>query len=259
MILLETLLFTASIVLFYMSALFILALFLKDNSIADIAWGPGFIVASASAVWFNESYYCPQAVVFLMVTIWGMRLGIRILLRGRGRGEDPRYRKWRESWGRYFLIRSYLQIFLLQGVILLVNVSPVLVIAASGREAMVWSDFLGIAVWICGLLFEVIADYQLDAFRRDPANRGSIINRGLWRYSRHPNYFGEVVMWWGIFIIALSCEMGWVSIVGPLAITAMILFVSGIPMTERMMASRPGYDEYRKRVSAFIPWFPRKV
>ncbi len=259
MILLDTLFFSVSIVFFYMSALFILALFLKDNSIADIAWGPGFIIASASAVWFNESYYLPQAVVLFMVMLWGIRLGSRIFLRNRMRGEDPRYARWRKSWGRYFIIRSYLQVFLLQGLILLVNVSPVLVIAASGRKAIVWADLLGIALWTCGFLFEAIGDRQLDAFLKDPANRGRIIDRGLWRYSRHPNYFGEVVMWWGIFIIALSSEMGWVSVVGPLVITAMILFVSGVPVTERMMASRPGFEEYKKGVSVFIPWFPKKT
>jgi steroid 5-alpha reductase family enzyme len=259
MILLDTFLFATLVIFCYMTSIFILALVLKDNSIADIAWGPGFIIAAIAAIWYNRSFDLLQMIVLIMVSAWGLRLATRIFLRNRGRGEDPRYKKWRESWGKFFILRSYLQVFLLQGLILLVNVSPVLVIAASERSVPAWSDYIGIALWICGFLFETIGDYQLDAFMRDPASRGKIIDRGLWRYSRHPNYFGEVTMWWGIFIIALPGEMGWISVAGPAVITAMILFVSGIPMTERMMARHPGFEEYKKRTSVFIPWFPKKA
>lgn len=258
MILFETIVVVALVVLCYMTMLFFLALVLKDNSIADIAWGPGFIMAALTALCINRAFHPPQIIVFLLVTLWGLRLGIRIFLRNRGRGEDRRYRKWRESWGGFFIVRSYVQVFLLQGFILVLNSLPVLVITASGRKNLTWLDCIGIAVWICGFLFEAVGDHQLDAFVKNPANRGSIINSGLWRFSRHPNYFGEVIMWWGIFVIALSGDGGWMSVVGPLSITLMILFVSGIPMTERMMASKPGFAEYKKRTSVFIPWFPKK-
>lgn len=258
MILLNTIGYTALLVFGYMTALFFIALLVKDNSIADIAWGPGFIIATAFSMLINGAFDAPQMIVTFMVAIWGLRLGIRIFRRNRGRGEDPRYKKWRAAWGTWFIIRSYLQVFMFQGFILLVNVLPVMVLASSERYALIWSDYIGIAVWICGFLFETVGDYQLDAFIRNPGNRGRIISGGLWKYSRHPNYFGEVTMWWGIFIIAIPCEYGWVSLAGPLMITVMILFISGIPLTERMMASKPGFQEYKKRTSVFIPWFPRE-
>ncbi len=239
MSILETVAFAVAVALAYMTFLFILATIFKDNSIADIAWGPGFIVVTWAALIANGNYGARQLVTAGLVTVWGLRLGIRIARRNIGKGEDPRYRKWREEWGRWFTLRSYLQVFVLQGCILVLNLTPVLLIMASAREMPAWSDYLGLAVWCVGFACESLGDYQLDRFLADPANRGTIIDRGLWKYSRHPNYFGECTMWWGIFIIALSGDWGWVGVIGPLIITGTILFVSGIPMTERMMEKTP--------------------
>ncbi len=255
---LETIFWSAVVALSYMTVLFLLAMVRKDNSIADIAWGPGFIVVSWAALIMNGTYGARQLLVAGLVTVWGMRLAVRIARRNAGKGEDPRYRKWREEWGRYFVLRSYLQVFVLQGAILILNVMPVLLVMASDREAPVWSDYLGLVVWCVGFLFESVGDWQLDRFLADPANRGTIIDRGLWKYTRHPNYFGEATMWWGIFIIALSGDWGWVGVIGPLTITGTLLFVSGIPMTEKMMEKTPGWEEYKGKTSPFIPWFPKK-
>jgi len=204
----------------------------------------------------NGTYHPTQFLVASLVTIWGLRLGVRIFRRNRGKGEDPRYRKWREDWGRHFVLRSYLQVFILQGFILMLNVTPVMIIMSSTRSAFAWVGYLGLAAWCAGFSFESIGDYQLDKYLKDPGNRGTIIDVGLWRYTRHPNYFGEATMWWGIFIIALGVPWGWVGVIGPLVITSMILFVSGIPMTEKLMEKTPGWDDYKKKTSAFIPWFP---
>lgn len=250
--------YAAIIVFAYMTLLFALAMIRKDNSIADVAWGPGFIVVSWATLFINGSYGAVQFLTAGLVTVWGLRLAIRIYRRNRGRGEDPRYQKWRDDWGRYFVIRSYLQVFLLQGFILLLNVAPVMIIMSAEPETPPWIVFVGLAVWIAGFFFESVGDWQLDRFLKDPANRGVVIDRGLWRYTRHPNYFGEATMWWGIFIIALSTPWGWVGVVGPLAITGTILFVSGIPMTEKLMENTRGWSEYKKNTSAFIPWFPGK-
>jgi len=255
---LNTFFIAAIIVLAYMTALFVIALIRRDNSVADIAWGAGFIVVAWGTLFAAGTFYPRQILACLLGLIWGRRLSIRIFLRNRGRGEDPRYRKWREEWGRFFIPRSYLQVFLLQGVILLVNITPVLIINAASDESLVFLDAVGLLVWITGFLFESVGDWQLDRFLRDPKNRGVIMDRGLWRYTRHPNYFGEITMWWGIFVIALSVPFGWAGFIGPTIITLMIVFVSGIPMTERLMEKTPGFEGYKRRTSVLIPWFIKK-
>jgi steroid 5-alpha reductase family enzyme len=259
-------LYAAIVAFCYFTILYIVAFIIKDNSILDIAWGPSFIVTAWAVLIINlvsdpaDAFFgARQYLVAALVTVWGLRLGIRIFRRNKGKGEDPRYVKFREEWGKWFLLRSYFQLFLFQGIILMLNVTPVLLIMAGVRDNLVWSDYLGLAIWVFGFLFETIGDYQLDTFLKDPANRGTIIDKGLWQYTRHPNYFGEATMWWGIFVIALNQSWGWIGVIGPLVITGMLLFVSGIPMTERMMEKTPGWDEYKRRTSVFIPWFKKKA
>jgi steroid 5-alpha reductase family enzyme len=254
---LDTVLYAAIIIFSYMTILFMLANILKDNSILDIAWGPGFVIVSWALLFINADFGARQFLVAAIVTIWGLRLGIRIFRRNKGKGEDPRYVKWREEWGKYFVLRSFFQLFMVQGLTLLLNIAPVILIMSGLREGLVWSDYLGLAIWVIGFLFESLGDYQLDSFLSKPENRGKIIDRGLWRYTRHPNYFGESTMWWGIYVIALNQPWGWAGVIGPAVITGMILFVSGVPMTERMMQKTPGWDEYRKTTSVFIPWFKK--
>jgi steroid 5-alpha reductase family enzyme len=254
----ETWMHAAAAIFIYMTVLFLVALRKKDNSIADVAWGPGFILAAWTTLLLDGSYSVRQLVVCLLVLVWGLRLSVRIHLRNRGRGEDERYRKWREEWGSTFVIRSYLQVFLLQGGILLLNIAPVIFINTYTAGNPGWLDLLGVLLWVAGFCFESVADWQLDRFVRDPGNRGRIMDQGLWRYSRHPNYFGEVTMWWGIYLVALSVPWGWASIIGPLTITCIILFVSGVPMTERFMEANPAFADYKRRTSAFFPWFPGK-
>ena len=254
---LETIGWSAIIAFGYMTTLFIIAMIRKDNSVADVAWGPGFIVVTWSALVINGSYGATQFLVAGLITVWGLRLGIRIFRRNRGRGEDPRYQKWRDDWGKHFVLRSYLQVFLLQGVVLLLNVTPVMILMSAAKQPLAWSQYLGLAIWCVGFTFESVGDFQLDRFLKNPENRGTMNDKGLWRYTRHPNYFGESTMWWGIFIIAVASPWGWVGVIGPLVITSMILFVSGIPMTEKMMEKTPGWDEYKRKTSAFIPWFPK--
>ncbi|MBN1572856.1 MAG: DUF1295 domain-containing protein [Deltaproteobacteria bacterium] len=255
----NTFLIAAIIIFCYMTGLFVIALIRKDNSIADIAWGLGFVIVAWATLLIVGSLYPRQILACSLILIWGSRLSIRIFLRNRGRPEDPRYRKWREEWGRFFILRSYLQVFIFQGMILLVNISPVLIINTTSDSNLVFLDVLGLLVWLTGFFFESMGDYQLDTFLKDPKNRGTIMDRGLWHYTRHPNYFGEITMWWGIFIIALSVPYGWIGFIGPLTITLMIVLVSGIPMTERLMAKTPGFEEYRRRTSVLIPWFPNKM
>jgi len=224
----------AALILFlYMTGWFLLALQRKDNSIADVAWGTGFIIVAWSTFLLNGAFSPRQWIVNLLVLIWGLRLAIRIHLRNRGKGEDVRYRKWREEWGKSFVLRSYLQVFLLQGFILLLNITPVLFINTYAAGDLGILDVVGLMLWLLGFFFESLADWQLDRFLKDPGNRGKVMDRGLWRYSRHPNYFGEVTMWWGIYTLALSVPGGWMSIIGPLTITYIILFVQASQLLRR--------------------------
>jgi steroid 5-alpha reductase family enzyme len=248
----------APVILVYVTILFLIALIIKDNSIADTAWGLGFIIAAVSVMLYQGAFGVRNILVTALVIVWGTRLSLRIFRRNRGRGEDWRYRRWREEWGRMFYPRSYLQVFILQGAILLVNSAPVFIVNSYQATTWAWTDSVGLCVWLIGLYFEAVGDWQLDKFVREPVNRGIIIQQGLWRYSRHPNYFGEITMWWGIFIIALGSPYGIFGIIGPIIISLMIIFVSGIPLAEQAMERKPGFTEYKRRTSVLVPWLPRK-
>ncbi|GKT08709.1 DUF1295 domain-containing protein [Desulforhabdus sp. TSK] len=248
---------TTGIVLAYMTVWFILALIKGRNDIVDVAWGPGFILAALFSFLYGGMFTLRGVLVCRLVLVWGLRLALHIHERNRGKGEDHRYRQWREEWGDTFLWRSFLQIFMLQGVLLVFVAVPVIFINASASHPFTAWDFLGLAVWMLGFSFEAVGDWQLLTFMRDPANRGKLLTEGLWRYTRHPNYFGEVTLWWGIWLMALSLPYGWLTIIGPLTITCLILKVSGIPMLERHYEGRTDFEEYKKRTSPFFPLPPR--
>ncbi len=244
---------TIALVVFgYLNICFVLSLIKKRNDIADIAWGIGFIVVAWVSFFITNSFNRPGFLVNILITIWGLRLATHIFLRSRGKGEDFRYQAWRESWGKQFLIRSYLQVFILQGFFLLVISLPIIFVNSRVSE-FTFFDLVGFIVWMIGFLFEAIGDWQLLKFTQNPANKGKIIQNGLWKYTRHPNYFGEVVLWWGIFFFALSLQSGFLLIISPLTITFLILFVSGIPMLEKKYENNPDFAEYKKRTSAFFP------
>jgi steroid 5-alpha reductase family enzyme len=198
-----------------------------------------------------------ELLVSLLVAVWGVRLAVHIGLRNRGKGEDPRYRQWREEWGRHAMVRSFFQIFLLQGLLIVVISLPVTRIILSEESRLSPLDLIGILVWLMGFLFEAIGDYQLMQFKKDPAAKGKIMTSGLWKYTRHPNYFGEVTLWWGVYLIALAVPGGWATIIGPITITFLILGVSGIPLLEKKYEGNKEFDDYRRRTSAFFPMPPK--
>ncbi len=246
------------VVFIFMSGCFLLALTVKRNDIADIVWGPIFIIAVITALITVGLYSDRTLLASALVFIWGGRLAIRILLRNlKKKTEDFRYREWREQWGKHFYLRTFFQVFMLQGFLALLVVSPVLVIIGSNNPPLKILDYLGLALWLGGFFFETVGDYQLDAFKSDPANRGKVMQTGLWRFSRHPNYFGEVSMWWGIYLIALSVPYGYLSFIGPLTITFLILKVSGIPMLEKRYAEDSAFQAYARRTNAFFPLPPK--
>ncbi|MGD1009834.1 MAG: DUF1295 domain-containing protein [Candidatus Aminicenantales bacterium] len=242
----------------YMTAWFILALFRKDNSLADVAWGLGFILLAGLTLVRQNEYAARQILVSCLVLLWGIRLSLHIFSRILKRGEDPRYAAWRAKWGRSFVPRSYLQIFLLQGVFLLVTSLPVVLVNSSPQKGLGAPDLAAALVWLAGFVFETAADRQLVLFKKDPANRGKIMTSGLWRYTRHPNYFGEAVMWWGIFGLALSTRNGWMTAASPLLITFLLRFVSGVPLLEKKYLGNAEFEEHARRTNALVPGFPKR-
>jgi len=251
--------FYAGIAVFvYMTGVFVLATLKRDSSIVDIAWGIGFILVALLTFFLEAGFSWRQILVTGLVCIWGIRLAAHIYLRNKGRGEDFRYAQWRRDWGKRFVLRSYFQIFLLQGVLLLVISYPVILVNKSGTAAMTAWDVAGTGIWLLGFFFEAVGDWQLWRFKKDPRNRGKIMITGLWRLTRHPNYFGEATLWWGIFLIALSAWNGWMAVISPVLITFLLLRVSGVTMLEKKYAGNQAFSEYARKTSPFFPWIPKK-
>lgn len=252
-------LLTAFLLLCFMTLVFLLALKLQDNSIVDIAYGLGFVLIGWSG-WFAYGSFDPRQLLLLaMISLWGLRLAGHIALRKQNEdGEDPRYRQWRESWGKTFIWRSYLQIYLLQGTVIYLVALPLLLTIRDAGGQLDWLDMLGVLIWLVGFAFEAIGDWQLLQFKRDPGNRGRIMQYGLWQFTRHPNYFGEAILWWGVFLVALGAPLGWLAIISPMLINFLLLKVSGIPMLEERYAGNREFETYKQRTNAFFPWFPRQ-
>lgn len=251
-------LFTGASVLLYMTGWFIAAQIRGRNDIADVAWGLGFILVAVVSLIAGGVYSTRGLLVTGLVLIWGLRLALHIHSRNRGRGEDPRYRKWREEWGKWFVLRSFLQVFMLQGILLLMVAVPIVLTNTAPAVPLGWLDLIGFVVWLYGFVFEALGDWQLMKFVRDPGNKGKLMTSGLWRYTRHPNYFGEVTLWWGIWLMTLGLPVGLLTVIGPLTITFLILKVSGIPMLEKPYEERADFQEYKCRTSAFFPLPPKR-
>ncbi len=246
------------VLFFYMTFWFIVSLIKKRNDVADIAWGIGFVFLAWSSFFIVGEGGSRALLVNLLVTIWGIRLASHIWMRNKNKAEDYRYKKWREEWGRWFYLRSYFQVYIFQGIMLFAIISPVLIINKYGGDNLNLLHFIGVFIWITGFFFEVVGDAQLNNFIKDSKNKGELMQEGLWKYTRHPNYFGEVILWWGLWLIALSAPNSFFTIIGPLTITVLILKVSGIPMLEKKMSKHPDFKKYKKRVSPFFPLPPKK-
>ncbi len=245
------------VLLVYMTGWFVLSLLKKRNDVADVAWGLGFVLMTWASFFLTGDSGARGVLVGVLVSVWGLRLAWHIHKRNKGKAEDYRYLAWRQQWGKWFYLRSYLQVYLLQGFFLFLIVMPVLLINRSTGTALGVLDVLGVVVWLAGFYFEAVGDAQLARFIKNPANKGKLMQSGLWAYTRHPNYFGEVTQWWGLWLVALAVPHGWLGVIGPITITILILKVSGIPLLEKKMQENPEFAEYRRRVSVFIPLPPR--
>jgi steroid 5-alpha reductase family enzyme len=242
----------------YMIGWFVVSLITKRNDIADIAWGLGFIATATFLGIQTGNWHTHAVVVMGLTSLWGIRLAVHIFGRNRKRAEDFRYKQWREEWGKWWVLRSLFQVWLIQGLFMwLISLSAVTAFAAESQP-LKWLNSLGILVWIIGFYFEAVGDWQLAQHIKNPKNRGVLMTKGLWRYTRHPNYFGEVTQWWGVWLTIFGLPLAWMAIISPLTISWLILKVSGIPMLEKKYQGRADFEAYAKVTNAFFPWWPKK-
>ncbi len=241
-----------------MCGFWLLSLRLQDASIADVAWGLVFVTIAWVGFSIGEGEPA-MLLATLMTTVWGLRLAIYIGLRNSGHGEDRRYAAMRARRPGNFWIWSLFGVFLLQGLLAMIVSLPLQSLAVSDNGAIGIVCLAGVGVFLFGLGFETIGDAQLSAFRRDPASQGEVMDAGLWRYTRHPNYFGDAVVWWGLWLVAVGAGAGLWTALGPALMTFLLLRVSGVAMLESDIAGRrPGYAAYVGRTSAFFPRPPSR-
>ncbi len=247
------------IILAVMTVLWTISLALCNSSIVDIFWGLGFVFAAWGYSLLTPWGAVRKALLLALVTVWGLRLSFYILWRNWGKPEDFRYAKWRADSGGRWWWKSLLQVFLLQGVLMWIISAPLLAAQLyAATSTLVWLDGIGLGVWLIGFCFEAVGDWQLVRFRGDPATKGTLLRSGVWRYTRHPNYFGDAAQWWGYFLLALAAG-GWWTIFSPLIMTTLLVRVSGVTLLEKSLAdAKPGYRKYIESTSAFIPWIPKR-
>jgi steroid 5-alpha reductase family enzyme len=243
-----------------MVLLWLASLRLRDVSIVDIFWGSGFVLVAGWSAYSAGADDTRSLVLVAVVAVWGLRLSAYLAWRNLGKGEDRRYQEIRAARGESFRYSSLVLIFGTQGVMMWVVSTPVqwaLIHAPGQMGAMQW---LGLVVAASGIAIETTADIQLARFKRDPESRGKVMDRGVWRYSRHPNYFGDFCVWWGLFLLAYSGTDSLITIAGPVLMTVSLLEITGVTLLEKDIGERrPGYAEYVRRTSAFFPWPPKRA
>ena len=240
--------------------LWLVSLAKRDVSIVDIAWGPAFALLAWIYHLFGPRPSAARQVLLLaLVTVWALRLGVYIWMRGRGEGEDRRYAKMRRKRGKAFRWQSLLTVFWLQaGLATLISLPFLFGLGQGVSRGWRWTDFLGLGLWLVGFFFEAVGDAQMMRFKADPANRGKVLSSGLWAYTRHPNYFGDALLWWGYYVIAIGSPGGFWTFPAPLLMTFFLLKVSGVALLEKDISERrPEYRDYIERTNAFIPGPPK--
>jgi len=242
-----------------MVSTWIVATIRRDVSVVDIVWGLGFAVVAVCSLVVGDGAAARRVLLAVLVGVWGLRLASYLAWRNLGHGEDRRYRKMRDARGPWFWLISLATVFGLQGLLMVVVALPVQLSAgAEDPRRLGPLAAVGAGLWLVGLVFEAGGDLQLARFKADPVNEGKVMDRGFWRYTRHPNYFGDVCVWWGIFLVAAETAPGRWGVAGPILMTVFLLRVSGVSLLERDIGERrPAYAAYIERTSAFLPRPPR--
>jgi steroid 5-alpha reductase family enzyme len=248
------------VILGLMTLLWLVSLALRNSSIVDIFWGMEFVITTWIVFLLTpDGFAARRLLISILVTVWGLRLSLHILMRNWGKPEDFRYQEWRKETGAEWWWKSFFKVFFLQGIILWIIATPLVAAQISATPGQfILLDYTAIPVWFVGFFFEAVGDWQLAHFKMNPANKGKVLNAGVWRYTRHPNYFGDATQWWAYYLVALAAG-GWWTIFGPVIMTALLVRVSGVALLEKTLKeTKPAYKEYIETTSAFIPWFPRK-
>lgn len=254
-----TLLATLATIMAMMGLVWLLSLARRDASVIDPFWGSGFAIVALTASWVNFPPSVRTTLLVALTAVWGLRLSLFLLWRNWGHEEDRRYQAMRDYHGPRFWWVSLFTVFMLQAVILWFVSIPIQVTARQEEtNPLHWLDGLGVLIWTVGFAFEAVGDWQLARFKADPANAGRVMDRGLWRFTRHPNYFGDFAVWWGLYLIAAAGGAWW-TLLSPVAMSFLLLKVSGVTLLEKTITDRrPEYANYQARTSAFFPGPPRR-
>lgn len=257
----QTIFFEALLlILALMTTLWVVSVMIKNVSIVDLFWGLGFVIVNAYYFYASGEFFTRKILILILVSIWGLRLSIYLALRNIGKGEDFRYKEFRKNYGpkRYWWI-SFFQTFLLQGILMWLISLPLLgANFYTDTNELSVLDYFAIFVWIIGFIFEAGGDYQLASFKKNSANKGKVLNTGLWRYTRHPNYFGDSAIWWAYGLFCIAAGSYW-PVLGAVVMTLLIIKVSGVALLEKSLKTdKPEYNDYIQKTSAFFPWFPKK-
>jgi steroid 5-alpha reductase family enzyme len=248
------------IILSLVTVLWLWSVIIKNVSIVDLFWGFGFVVVNAFYIFKSGELSARKILMLVLVTVWGLRLSIYLAWRNIGKGEDFRYREFRRKYGpeRYWWF-SFFQTFLLQGALIMIVSLPLLGVNVNTRSnALNVLDYIGILVWLIGFTFEAGGDFQLSRFKQNSKNKGKVLNTGFWKYTRHPNYFGDSAVWWAYAIFSIAAGSYW-QVIGSVIMTLLIIKVSGVALLEKTLNNtKPEYREYIQKTSAFIPWFYKK-
>ena len=255
---LQVYLLTVIVLWVFFTIVFFIAQAKENNGLQDVAWGAGFVVVALFSYFYSTTKSINGLVVTGFVVLWGGRLAYHLFLRNWNAPEDKRYVAMRKKWGDSPKINAYFKVFMFQMLLLLVIVQPVMLANTVINDRLTIINYIGIAIWLIGFFFEVVGDYQLKTFIADKNKKTRLMTQGLWKFTRHPNYFGEATMWWGIFLISFVNTRSLIGIIGPAMITYLLLFVSGVPMLEKRYEGREDYDEYKKVTSKFFPLPPKK-
>ena len=248
------------IILTFVTLLWIWSVFIKNVSIVDIFWGFGFVVVNAFYVFMTGELNNRKILILILVSIWGLRLAFYLAYRNIGKKEDFRYQEFRRNYGpkRYWWF-SFFQTFLLQGALIMIVSLPLLGINSSKSNGLLnILDYIGILIWLIGFTFEAVGDFQLTCFKSNFKNKGKVLNTGFWKYTRHPNYFGDSAVWWAYAIFSIAAGSYW-QIVGSIVMTFLILKISGVSLLEKTLKeTKPHYRDYIEKTNSFFPWFPKK-
>ncbi|MBN2268110.1 MAG: DUF1295 domain-containing protein [Acholeplasmataceae bacterium] len=252
-----------ALIIFFVT-FFLIAQKKKNNGIADVAWGLGFVVVAFVSLIYNQNYNIVSLTITLFVSLWGFRLFYHLTKRNWNAKEDYRYVDMRKKWGNHQVLNAFFRVFMSQMLLLFVISLPIQLSSmytVGINSTLGWFVYgFGVLLWVFGYYFEVVGDAQLKKFIKNPENKGKIMQSGLWKYTRHPNYFGEATMWWGIWIISMASLISWnlLGFIGPMIITHLLLFVSGVPLLERKYKDNVEFQEYAKKTSVFFPLPPKK-